>query len=782
MATSPVQQVEKAKVEHIVVQFFTKALHIILESRIPFSSSQIPSGLKNATRSLASSSSSMGQRTRDCWFNLSLGDYPAPWENLELGGWSILQPMVIDVLLVQHKAVGGNSSPISDSLGQQVSRRMLSSGGKTTISSSSGDTDRLHGTMPGIVLERWVVQYDWLKKSFVGSGSGLKVSSAFKGGGSGDDKRGSSSGMRKSEALLMRGGDGALGSCLTLQGDQGSFLSQGKGEAAAMVGIWGFPPPMHSKHVIELPAVYKKTIIMLRSLYCRTRLLPAYRLFRLANSSSHPQSFSLSYRVSSSPSPLPAMDEKDMTPYSFTPIDTPYGRMCLSVTYRHTAAVMALEETQPILHQIISDYVGSPATDPLKTFSADSHFTGTRVVHVVSLPSSVPSSPSTPSFARRHSWSGGVNKRQPTIQPSPSPSFGVGGLPSHSPPLPPSPYPSGSGKHMPSDHCPSPLSTSSQSSFPSSIQSPYVYQKGDVSQPINIEGHCTPPFSPSPSPSPPASYTQDMKVCRGRSGSAPVNIPKPSLSHSPRPFFSHSPKLIDLHQQSRRSLPPPSPRRRSETLKVLSSKPKHLTGQLTTSGGSLSDRKALVGHVKADTVPLSGGKNPLHFHPCLGLPGASSKASGYDGDDEFSCPFAVDNDEAEEQHISRVDSPKLSGRTSKSSDSTGLGGIVHQRSQDAAVGVLIQMLKSAPPLRSCSVGTSLDFPEKCEVTRENSLNPVISMTHEPCTTSLQPSLESFYSRKTTDALVELQTYKDMRDCLHSQSGEKAIKRFGSAVD
>jgi autophagy-related protein 13 len=130
---------------------------------------------------------------------------------------------------------------------------------------------------------------------------------------------------------------------------------------------------------------------MLRSLYCLVRTLPAFRLFKLANSSSHSRSFSLSYTVSSASLAVSEQDEGAMIKCNLTPIETQWGRLCISSMYRNATAVTALEVTPRILSRIIADYVGSPTTDPLRRFTSvgslpSGGLSGRHGVHVVSLP------------------------------------------------------------------------------------------------------------------------------------------------------------------------------------------------------------------------------------------------------------------------------------------------------------------------------------------------------------------------------------------------------------
>lgn len=78
------------------------------------------------------------------------------------------------------------------------------------------------------------------------------------------------------------------------------------------------------------------------------------------------------------------------------------------------------------------------------------------------------------------------------------------------------------------------------------------------------------------------------------------------------------------------------------------------------------------------------------------------------------------------------------------------------QSQDAAVGVLVHMLKTAPPLRQDS-------------------------TYSSHTMKIEPEGETgsasafFLPRKATDALEELRSYKDLKDLLLSKSGTQLIK-------
>lgn len=84
--------------------------------------------------------------------------------------------------------------------------------------------------------------------------------------------------------------------------------------------------------------------------------------------------------------------------------------------------------------------------------------------------------------------------------------------------------------------------------------------------------------------------------------------------------------------------------------------------------------------------------------------------------------------------------------------------LLPRKSQDAAVGVLVQMLRTAPPLRqdaSCYSSHSL----KSELEE-----------------GLSAASGFFVPRKTADALEELNSYRDMKDLLLSKSGIRAVTK------
>lgn len=385
---------DTAKKEQIITEFFAKTLHIILESRAPYVSSRNYSGEQVLSSPSSSSSSSSSHRPRDKWFNLALRECPAALENIDFWRQSNLDPMVVDVVLVQRSV---NHEPARF---------------------SSKKEDFVSETKTEKVIERWVVQFDNRKSS-----------------------------------------------------DSGNSSKRSSG---------------------NLHTLYKKSILLLRSLYSTVRLLPAYKLFRELISSGQIRAYTLTHRVSSFVEPFTRKQESDMQRFCFAPVDTLSGRLCLWVLYQNSVTKVNTEFSAPMSPQFIPDYVGSPLADPLKRFP--------------SLPVSQ-SSPSYSPFSRQHSWSYGTS-----VFPSPSPTYtdSQASVSKPRPRMPPMSLP----HHLP-----------------------------DRFQPNNIkyagfdEDWPSPAFSPSNSPSP--VYNQGGGVSGRmlfRCESAPVRIPAIKAPAANLPF------------------------------------------------------------------------------------------------------------------------------------------------------------------------------------------------------------------------------------------------------
>lgn len=96
------------------------------------------------------------------------------------------------------------------------------------------------------------------------------------------------------------------------------------------------------------PRTYKNTVVLLRSLYTFSRLLPAWKFGkRSSKTGSAPRSPKLRYRITQGPQPeqqhrndqlavpLFKSDIEVLDTFVFDPIDSPAGPLCLQVTYRN---------------------------------------------------------------------------------------------------------------------------------------------------------------------------------------------------------------------------------------------------------------------------------------------------------------------------------------------------------------------------------------------------------------------------------------------------------------
>ncbi|KAG8383778.1 hypothetical protein BUALT_Bualt04G0049100 [Buddleja alternifolia] len=673
---------EPAKMEQIITEFFAKSLHIILESRCPYVSSRNYSGeqVLSSPSPSSSSSSSSSFRPRDKWFNLALRDCPAALENIDFWRQSNLEPMIVDVVLVQKP---NDWDPFNFSSKRGLTRNL--SGKERYCYGSDNDEFGCEGKSEKII-ERWVLQYE-SKKS----------------GGNG----GCSSGSKRSST---------------------------------------------SSH-----ALYKKSILLLRSLYATVRLLPAYKLFRDIISSAQIRLYNLGHRVSSFVEPFTHREEADMQRFVFTPVDTSCGRLCLSVLYRSSVLDVSSEPTTPISPQFIPEYVGSPMAEPLKRFPSG--------------PVSQ-SSPSSSPFGRRHSWSYDLYRASPpSVYPSPSPTYSESHASitkQHLHRLPPAGLP----RHL-HDEPPHMKNPSYDEYWPS------------------------PTFSLSPSPSPPT-YSPGSHISKAllRSESAPVSIPASRLS--------------SISSLPNNQVMLPSPPMKATRLTI---------SKQDAHASSTVDK--LFPFSKGETGKISMVKASSNSSPSKSYSRSSSRLSFQDDydDSEFSGPFVVDDDDMMDpdgqksrlavicpalyafrnfmhhtllvvQDDSRrvlincrlrrlniercievlifinltFSQPLLVDVTRPGSIALpGNASTPHEpvkKSQDAAVGALVRTLKKAPPLRQdISLTTQLVHNSKLETltnTNEVSLNVESS------------SSVLVASKTTTDALEELRGYRAMKELLLKQ--------------
>lgn len=597
---------EHGRNEQIVSQFLLKSLHIVLESRVP---SIRPSGRRGSLNQVKKS---------DRWFNLALGERPTALDSLNFWHRNLMEPMIIDIILVQETPGSG--------LGQNEC-------------TTSG-----YGALVETVIERWVVQYEYSRTS-----QSHQLSESYK-------------------------------------------------------------------------KTYKKSIILLRSLYTMMRLLPAYRAYRkLSVSTSKACDFDINYKVSSFSAPFTRAEEQVMKQYSFFPVEAQHGRLSISVKYRESLADFNLETSASFPPEIITDYVGSPATDPFRAFPD-------KGVHATSFPVREMQSPTSAPPQRPHSWTSGGHH-----------SFG-------SPPA----HRSSSGRY---DLSSSPT-TSDIYGQRTLYCRPPTHHRGTSFDDYQL----SPPFSPSPSPSPPTHLSGgNYMQSRLRSETAPVSIPNPlMITKTPRYL---SPNLSD---PNRHSLPPPSPRSTRYELsshespsgiRSLKKSDMSRVGDLSSGSGSGSANHYSSHKVSRDNKDDSGRFSGLlssSGSPRIGFSRSSSRLSLQDelDDIDFSCPFIVDD-------VDICDSP-----VSQSCVGGKQGRELSKKSQDAAVGALVRMLRTAPPLRqdssscySLSDGLEAEF-----------------------NTASAAASGLFMSRKTSDALEELKAYTDIKHLILSKSGTPLVTK------
>ncbi|KAJ8769632.1 hypothetical protein K2173_005235 [Erythroxylum novogranatense] len=463
-----------------------------------------------------------------------------------------------------------------------------------------------------------------------------------------------------------------------------------------------------------LHVVYKKSVLLLRSLYTMLRLLPAYKIFRDINSSGQICAFTLGHRVSSFSEPFTRKEDAEMQQFSFTPVDTSCGRLCLSVVYRSSISDVNSEPSTPMSPQFIPDYVGSPLTDPMKRVQCNPMTHGS--------PSSLP-------FSRRHSWSYDRYKASPSsISFSPSPT--------HSEPHVSSSNPS-SQRFVPMNLPPLPPETSS------------IHKKN-----ISFDEYSTSPnFTPSPSPSPssPISIPGHLSKAILRSESAPVRIPASKLATSPLLF-------------NKNNLPPSPPLRGSG-----SRNPRNEKSTTLIQTGNAAEKLVSLG--KDDLKRFSGVKTTSS--PRISFSRSPSRSFQDDYDfSEFPCPFDVEDDDVTDPGSSRPESL----------ESGGLFPI--RKSQDAAVGALVHMLKKAPPLRQ-DFSTSIDLPQESRskmrgrnIEEQNQVSAMAMPMVQPSSSVASSRLVPL--KTTADALEELRGYKEMKDMLLGQVGRSPMHNPSNA--
>ncbi|CAN6480614.1 unnamed protein product [Victoria cruziana] len=627
---------DSGKAEQIISEFYLKSLQIILESRIPCLRSQH----QNTDHCVSVSSR---PKRKDKWFSLAVGECLMAAECMNMWYKNVGGPLVLDVILIQETASEGEGSSLGvGRLFKQNSVGVSSPSGQPLNSWGIGsDNIPSSRTSKHAVIERWVLQCESLR----GSTRSLPLGKTRAGGGSAKYEDGSNSGRSNTGGIEV-----------------GS--------------------PQMSTHSIDghpvIKRMYKRLTISLRSIYATSRLLPAYGLFRMLNTTNNVSNFNLSYKVSSFSEPFSRTEEELMKHFNFSPLETPFGQLNVSVCYRGCLSDLNIESSTVIAPQIIVDYVGSPAADPLKIFSSGSPAQSMdRSVRATSFPVQQFKSPSSAPFQRPHSWTSGLNRAAPYAHTNSSP---LATSPSPSTSLDANASPSSLYMHQNKYHShlvgnSPPIGSQTNVQRSSSFSSrPLVHKKV-----VNTDEYWpSPPFSPSSSPSPPTNSSgRNLLLSRRRFESAPVSIPQPLSSRSPGyPTSSSS-------ESNRFPLPPPSPKY---------SKPESFS-QDDSSRASIGNNLGYQEYSESKSFRRLDSLKPGEFYPgttnlhmysgskvlkdCrddsgrfsgivsssssprIGFSRSSSRVSFQDelDDYDFSCPFAVDD-------VDASDSPKRYPRSS----------------------------------------------------------------------------------------------------------------------
>ncbi|XP_062184467.1 autophagy-related protein 13a-like [Phragmites australis] len=231
----------------------------------------------------------------------------------------------------------------------------------------------------------------------------------------------------------------------------------------------------------------------------------------------------------------------------------------------------------------------------------------------------------------------------------------------------------------------------------------------------------------SPTPSPPnfpCGYPQSRLM---RGVSAPMSIPQMG-ERSP----VHRQNTLDPSRGF--MLPPPSPRRVGETGPVGAqespSESSWLIGRM--EGLRMADPYASSSprHKGKDSKDESGRFSAL----------SSCDSPRQDDLDDIDYPFVVDD----------VDTPVSQPGSSDGKEVGDRAGSSSHKSQDAQVGSLVNLLRNARPLRDPSYSSQTSRAESSEVAPTSSV----------------------MSRRTSDALEELQSFKEIRERLLSRSSAK----------
>ncbi|KAJ1379028.1 HORMA domain superfamily [Sesbania bispinosa] len=235
-----------------------------------------------------------------------------------------------------------------------------------------------------------------------------------------------------------------------------------------------------------------------------------------------------------------------------------------------------------------------------------------------------------------------------------------------------------------------------------------------------------------------------------RSESAPVSIPTAKVADSPG-------------YSNRHNLPPSSPHRGSRCTSE-TDKRVNIMQTCTTA-------EKLFSLGKDESQKLSGVKIAPNSSPQISFSRSSSRSYQDDFDDtDFTCPFDVDDDDMTDP-----------GSRAESFDHGHMAEVLEagrsfpiRKSQDAAVGALVHMLKKAAPLhQDFSTSEHLSQGTRPETWSNNIQEP------NQILEALKPvsimSCGTTTNRKTTsDALEEFHSYREMKNLLLMRGSNQQI--------
>ncbi|KAK1385200.1 hypothetical protein POM88_022935 [Heracleum sosnowskyi] len=131
---------EHGRFKQILSQFLLKSLHMVLDSRVP---SIHPYNCKNDQ-----------VKKSDKWFSLVSGDHPATLDNLNFWHRNLMDPMIIDIILVNQLEVFNQHRHILNALVEEI--RLIKGWGvkfwnSNFIDRSKGDNKDDSGRFSGLL-------------------------------------------------------------------------------------------------------------------------------------------------------------------------------------------------------------------------------------------------------------------------------------------------------------------------------------------------------------------------------------------------------------------------------------------------------------------------------------------------------------------------------------------------------------------------------------------------------------------------------------------------------